>query len=163
MLSLGSLKSYLLGLQVIVRGLQTINFVLESLDFSGVDTVILQYFQYIYMLSNTKMTYFGQQLGTTLLPLAALFFQTYQLSLCDIQLSLCDTYLFLGRLELACDFPELCLKFARPLGIILAISTQRSIALSENVELGDPLHKFSMLGGRSSIINSLFAFLGNSG
>jgi len=84
MLSLSSLKSYLLGLQVIVRGLQTINFVLESLDFSGVDTVILQYFQYICMLSNTKMTYLGQQLSTTLLPLAALFFQTYQLSLCDI-------------------------------------------------------------------------------
>jgi len=69
----------------------------------------------------------------------------------------------LGRLEFVCDFPELCLKFARSLGIILAVGTEGGIALPENVELGDPLHKFSMLGGRSGIINSLFALLGDNG
>lgn len=55
MLSLSSLEGYLLGLQVIVRGLQMINFILERLDFSRIDTIILQSFQYIRILSKTDL------------------------------------------------------------------------------------------------------------
>lgn len=106
-----------------------------------------------------QCTYLGQELSIAFLPFAGLFFQACQLYFRDLQFCLRNPSLFLSRFQFCSNLPKLSLELTGLFGMILAVSAECRIALSENVELCNPLNEFSMLGRRSSIFNSFLPFL----
>ena len=104
----------------------------------------------------------AQQLYIALLPSLALTLQKRDLGIPGLEFSVRHTRLFFRRLKFGRQGFQLGVQLARTLRVRFAVGTQRHVALTENVELVDPLQHLGVLCVRRGCFDSALAFLCNA-